>query len=124
MPRAKKYKSEDGCYLTITERVGHFYLVWYIPDDEDFGGYVGESEIYQASEAPKSKDEWEIWTADNQAKRFAEGRDGTGFYFNTATKAKLALAAANEVLLTGAPWPDWALKAKEAGWTPPKGWKP
>jgi len=22
------------------------------------------------------------------------------------------------------PWPQWAVQAKAAGWTPPKGWKP
>jgi hypothetical protein len=39
-------------------------------------------------------------------------------------RLKTALRVARAEWKTNAVWPDWAIKAKAAGWTPPANWKP
>lgn len=122
-PRPRKYRTADGDYLTIDDSDGAYRVAWYIADWCDIGGRVGESE--QPDAAPEDRSDWEMWQADRCVKRFASGRDIDGYYFDSMSKARAALAAANEGLLSGeAPWPEWALLAKAAGWTPPEGWRP
>jgi hypothetical protein len=122
--RKKRYVTEDGCYLAIDERIEGIYIAWYISEDADFGGYIGEHEE-KSKTPPEKKEDWENWVVYRTIKSLADNKDSRGFVFETIKKARLALAAANEALLTGnAPWPAWAIQAKEAGWTPPKGWKP
>lgn len=122
-PRPRKYRTADGDYLVTDDDDGIYRLAWYIAEWRDIGGHVGESE--QPDAAPKEKDYWEVWQADRSVKELADGRDSKGYYFDSVSKARAALAAANEGLLSGeAPLPEWALLAKAAGWTPPEGWKP
>lgn len=121
----KTYICEDGCYLDIDER-DFYHIAWYIPEDGDFGGYVGEIAT-QPKEAPKVKETWEMWVAHKAIEPLADcRRDMYGFYFESLKDAKVALLAANTALQNekGLPWPEWAVRAKDAGWTPPKGWKP
>ena len=122
--KTKPYVSEDGCHLAIDERADGFYIAWFIPEDGDFGGYIGEHE--ETSETPPDKKEdWENWVVYQTVKSLADDKDSRGFVFDTMKKAKVALAGANNALLNGhAPWPAWAVQAKAAGWTPPEGWKP
>jgi len=125
MPRQKKYVCEDGTYLDIDDRGDVLYISWYFPRDGMFGAYVGEVQIKEVTTDPKEDLEgWEYQTATVAVAPLADGRDLTGYYFETEAKAKKAMAAANQVLLSGVPWPEWAIKAQEAGWKPPKGWKP
>ena len=52
-------------------------------------------------------------------------RDSRGFYWESISDAKAALKVARlAVKNCDHPWPDWAIKAKAAGWSPPRGWKP
>jgi len=124
----KRYKSDDGSYLGIDEQDGAWRVAWYLPEDEDFGAYVGDRDVseYTGGSDEKKKARWEIMTADAAAKPFADGRkDMYGYRFDSEKQARLAMLAANTSLLnSGAPMPDWAVKATAAGWKPPKGWKP
>ena len=125
-----RYKTKDGDYLVIYERRLEYewyrlvwYIVWYIREWQDYGGIVGDT--IPGEVAPKDREEWEVWQAARSVMALADGRDHDGYYFTSRSKARAALAAANAGLLSGeAPWPAWALQAKEAGWTPPEGWKP
>jgi len=49
--------------------------------------------------------------------------DTYGAYWESKKQAQAALRVAKEALKQERPLPDWAQKALEAGWTPPKGWK-
>ena len=123
----KRYKSGDDSYLGIDEQEGAFRLAWYLPEDEDFGAYVGDRDVSKdtgGSDEDK-KARWEISVADAAAAPFADGgKDMYGYRFDSEKRARLALLAANTSLLnSGAPMPEWAVKATEAGWKPPKGWK-
>jgi hypothetical protein len=121
--RVPKYKTAEGDYLVIEENRDDFRIAWFSKEWEDVGGHVGEDA--PGPTPPKDKGAWEIWQAARSIKDLADGRDSDGYYFESIAKARLALATANAALFSGeAPWPAWALQAKEAGWTPPKGWKP
>lgn len=122
-PKTKRYVTEDGCYLAIDDRSEGFYIAWYIPEDSDFGAYVGEDSA--PPKPPEDKEGWECWVAHKAVEPLADDKDDRGFVFETEKKAKLALAAADDALSNGhTPWPAWAIQAKDAGWTPPEGWKP
>ena len=124
--KTPRYKTKDGDYLVIDERgleYEWYRLVWYIREWQDYGGIVGDT--IPGDVAPKDVEEWEVWQAARSVRALADGRDRDGYYFASKSKARAALAAANAGLLNSeAPWPVWALRAKEAGWTPPEGWKP
>ena len=122
---SERYKTADGDHLAIDERNDGYYIGWYLHAEQDFGAYVGEDPRHPRK-PPDDKDDWECWVAHEAIKAFAEDTDNSrGFCFESRAKAKLAMAAANEALLTGnIPWPAWAITAKDAGWTPPDGWKP
>ena len=125
MAKTPKYVSSDGCTLAINERVEGIYIAWYIPEDGDFGGYIGEGAERDEEPSGNDLEAWENWAAYQTIKIHADGKNIQGFFFNTIRKARTALAAANETLTTKSrPWPSWAIQAKEAGWTPPEGWKP
>jgi hypothetical protein len=125
----KKYKDNDGNYLGIDEQNGAFYLAWFGYGEygsEDVAAYVGdldERDVHGSSEEDR-KSRWEIVTADKAVKSFSCGKGEYGYEFESKKQARLALVAANAALLGGAPMPDWAIKATEAGWKPPAGWKP
>jgi hypothetical protein len=124
----KKYKSPDGSYLDIDQRDGEFFIAWYLQEDGDFGAYCGDRDL-EAGSGETDEDKkavWEVITADKAVEPFSRGRTScNGFAFETLKQAKLALLAANTSLLNGGgPIPDWSVRASEAGWKPPKGWKP
>ena len=121
--KPSRYKTKDGDHLIIDDSDGAYRLVWYIREWQDYGAIVGDTLPGEA--APNDREAWEVWQAARSVMELADGRDNDGYYFETKSKARAALAAANAGLLSGeAPWPAWALQAKEAGWTPPEGWKP
>jgi hypothetical protein len=124
----KKYKGADGSYLDIEHHNGMFRIAWYLPEDGDFGTYCGDLALEDGSGKTdeEKKEIWEINTASKAVEPFSCVRnDVDGYEFETLKQAKLALLAANTSLLNeGAPMPEWAIRASEAGWKPPKGWKP
>ena len=129
MARTKRYKDEEGRYLAIDDRCDDFCLGWYIPDENDFGAHVGEDareveKVLATKEPPESRADFDNWVVIVAVHKLADGVGAHGFYFESMKRAKEALAAANLALLSKNVWPDWALKAKAAGWTPPKNWVP
>ena len=143
------YTCSDGAFLVITEydspaRVGRasaqdephlcrrFAVSWYLLDENvgEYGTSLGEGHLFGSTEIPKDITEWEFWTAERAIAKefriqFDEAVHGP-FLFDTRSEAERALEVANKALHEGIgrPWPQWALQAKKAGWTPPKGWEP
>ena len=127
-PRARRYKSPDGAYLIIDDNARNgLQIVWYMPDQDDIGGTVGEGEPTDTlpDDPEKRLLHWEVNTAYRAVQPFADGHvKHYGFTFESMAKAKLALRAANEALRSDTLMPAWAVAALEAGWTPPEGWEP
>ena len=107
------------------------YVIRWIIDGDD-GGDIGEGQ--QPDEIPTANEmgERDSWIAHQAAKPFAESGKAKyeGFTFESASKATAAVRAiraafrADLAAQQGAPWPQWAITAKAAGWTAPRGWKP
>lgn len=125
----KKYKSSDGSYLVIEERsiTNNWYIAWWIPSDGGLGAFVGDSLEFEddATTEEERKERLEMETANAAAKPFSSFTGAYGYEFETEAKARKALAACTLALWSlDIPMPDWATKALEEGWKPPKGWKP
>lgn len=103
-------------------RRGKWRISWAFEDD--IGGSLGQNETDGLGEAPADRGNWEHWAASKAVKDLPEiQRDGSGFYWETQAKALKALRVAKESLKQDRPMPEWAVKALEAGWKPPKNWK-
>lgn len=109
------------------DRLG-YYICWIIDGDE--GGILGE-ERYTVDDLQRETDpDAREHIAANLAASNSDGvqipRHGC-YYWETQAQVKAALKMAREAIKQahrGTPWPEWALKAQAAGWTPPKGWTP
>lgn len=116
-------------YLVVDDRDGRNWqwrLSWYIPEDEDLGGSLGE---FDYTELQKLDPDDHDGLAAYRAVEAIEGveKDSGGFYWDSRGKALAALRIAKAAIKAGAdsrPLPDWATKALAAGWKAPKGWKP
>lgn len=114
--------------LAIFECREGYGIVWVV-DGED-GAEVGDFAWGQAR--PKDPDDVESWLVYHAAKPLADGRRSSrvGFRFSTKRRANEALRAIRAALRAdrdaqkNKPWPEWAVKAAEAGWRAPKGWSP
>lgn len=106
---------------------GGYRISWFV--DGDVGATLGEQE-FTAKQVEKSKDtdEWEYRLCNYVAsKTQGVSQDANGYMWETQREAKAALKVIRAALKDGRsrrPWPDWAIKAKAAGWTPPNGWTP
>jgi hypothetical protein len=114
-----KYTTSDGAVLALFETRHAFAIGWYYPQAEEGS---------DPSDAPlgdfKTYDQ-EFTTAQEAVRAYAIDPKEHIFEFDSKKRAQQALDAANVALLgVERPWPDWAVKAKDAGWTPPDGWKP
>ncbi len=102
-------------------------LIWFLPEDDDFGAVIGD-DLYTEQElaSAKSDDRPHMIATITAGKTADVERDLNGYHWPTKAKAEAALRAINAALKndTGAPMPDWAVKASAAGWKAPKGWKP
>ena len=99
-----------------------FHLAWF--DDEDGEGlrFGDDHETESVKKCPSDPDLAEHW----HAVRGAKTVNGS-LHWDSVTDAKKAKASANAAVKAyrvNKPLPDWALQAKAAGWTAPKGWKP
>lgn len=130
MERVKKYKGSDGEYLELVEQKYGYRISWWFPiDGEGEGGAIGDVYPGPTESAPDDPDLWSDWCAYYACLPFSEQADCKSWEgpltFETARRAKDAIRAANFALTTKSrPWPEWALKARDAGWTAPEGWKP
>jgi hypothetical protein len=110
--------------LVVVEEKFLYYIQWELDDGDDMGAYLCQDKEDGTGDPPKERDEWEQWAA-SRAVRGAEGVafDFKGAYWESEKLARAALRVAKEALKQERPLPDWAQKALEAGWKPPKGWK-
>lgn len=120
MPKRGKngWKDNEGNYLVVCEARHGCVLMWLCADDGDLGGTLGE--------APPRDDEGH--KLHELALAAGGQKHEDGWVWETEREAKKALAMVNTGMLAwesvGKPWPVWAMEAKAAGWTPPKGWVP
>ena len=118
--------------LTIFEDArDEYYIAWAF--DGDAGARVGQSDaspetLRRQITAAKDREDIEFLKAELVAaedeKATRRGVDGFiwgGLSAAQAALKRMKLSIADE---SNVPWPEWALTAKAAGWTAPKGWKP
>lgn len=113
--------------LVVEEYRGLWRLFWWIAEDDDLGGMLGDGgpDTDGAVRVEGAVDH--VTALDVAPKTKGVGRDSTGFYWETQPAARKALAqinAAIKIAESERPWPEWAKQALEAGWKPPSGWKP
>lgn len=121
----------SGPHLVIREdcRGYRYRLVWHFPDEGEDGGILGEGgKAPKRLERSRNYEQRATFALDRaiDALEVTE-RDDCGFWFESQSAARRALAVANAVIKSVAsstPWPEWAIKAKAEGWRAPKGWKP
>ena len=105
-----------------------YRLAWYFEDEGDFGGVLGDGKKYTERDLEKAKGEdRELVLAEITAQQTENvQRDDRGYFWESKKDALGALRACKAAIKndTGAPWPEWAIKAQAAGWKAPKGWKP
>lgn len=112
-----------------------YYIAWIFDGDE--GGILGDetyTDVDLAKAAAKSDDDsWQHIKATITAsktervdRRRVHRAMSTCYVWPTRKAATAALRAVKAAIKdrSDVPWPDWAVKAKAAGWTPPKGWAP
>lgn len=119
----KQIKDSEGYQLLVDDSDECAYRIgWADPDSGEINLHVGETT--QPKDAPAQPDKWLAWIAHRVANQSAEGRESDGsFYWPTVRAARQALAAISLAVQSGKPWPEWAIKAKAAGWKAPKRWK-
>lgn len=110
--------------LVVAEEKYRYRIQWEVDDGDDLGAYLCQDEMDGKGEVPLDRDEWEHWTASRVA-RTTNGffTDDLGAYWESEKQARTALRVIKEALKQERSLPDWAQKALEAGWKPPKGWK-
>lgn len=117
-------------HLEIISDHRGYRLQWFCVEESDYGAVVGEG-----FKAPTKNSDLEWYTAEIVCYRALKadhdhevfGRDAKGFWWDSraaVTAALRQIKAETKAALSEAPWPEWAIKAKAAGWKPPKGWKP
>jgi hypothetical protein len=118
--------------LVIDNNFGNWVICW--SDDGDPGASLGEDDTFaEVKSIPTGEDvDREYYAAEIAAALLTpQPRRGSGmnhhYIWETEKEARKALReikATMVSLLADTPWPDWAVKAKTAGWKAPKGWKP
>lgn len=108
--------------LVIEEERYQFRIFW--EEDDELGGNLCQDKSDGEGPPPKEREDWEHWAASKAVRTSAGVQfDSIGAYWESKSAAQAALRIAKEALKQERPMPDWALKALEAGWKPPKGWK-
>lgn len=116
----------DG-WLDIAGEDHAYYIAWFFEDDGE-GGSLDDGQYTEADLAKASREDRQHILATLTAAKTEGWERGeyNRFTWSSLKQAKAALRAVKHALKhdTGAPWPEWAVKAQAAGWKPPKGWKP
>ena len=109
--------------LVVHDYRDKFYIAWYFPEDEDVGATLGE-DLSTIDDPDVDQDHF---IATKYLMSIECERDTYGFYWETKSGAQKALReikAQINLKMGNKEMPDWAKKALEAGWKPPKNWKP
>lgn len=134
MTRKKYAQPVDVLDVTNFDRY-RYRLTWYFTDVDDYGASLGETCYTQHDlETAIELDDGTYEMVGNrqhvqativvQDMRPKPEKDSDGFFWDSETEAREALRVVNTALKDGKVWPQWAITAKEAGWKPPKDWKP
>lgn len=107
--------------LEVSQMRNAFYLVWC--EDDDTGGFLGQSKTDGKGAPPEGREDWEHWAASRAVTPLAQGQDLDGFFWATERGAIAARAVANTAIRQDRELPEWARTALAAGWKPPRGWK-
>lgn len=112
-------------HLVVHDEGPGWRISWFIAEDGDIGGCLGQDEDDGLGDPPSNRDVWEHWIASKVAReaKTAPVRDYAGFYWETEREAKAVLRQIKEVMKQDRPLPEWAKTALAEGWKPPKGWK-
>lgn len=118
-----------GEKLVVFERHYEFQIGWEIDGDE--GAMLGET-LYKKNDLKTcSSEDWDhvmatIVASETDGVSRSRGDYTSGFVWESKRQAVDALRVIKIALKNKStkPWPDWALKAKAAGWKPPKTWTP
>lgn len=115
-----------------------YYIRWFLAEEGDLGGYLGQSKTDGKGEAPRRRGNVEHWVASKAVRETQPKRDSTGFFWVTLRDAEDARRLCRAALRAhaGAAFtpdtpaakkaralPAWAIKAKAEGWKAPNGWK-
>jgi len=121
--------AQDKLIVVDNARGDGYRIQWQLAEEDgdwgDLGMVIGESGLANISDTPPedSEDTFESWIAEKMCKDAGVEIDTFGFYWDSRTAASKMLKAIKESIKQKKPIPEWAKKALEAGWTPPKGWK-
>lgn len=121
--------------LVIDEYNGVFVIRWDCWSDGswDRGSHVGEG-LQDAKKLegvePEDRSEWEFMKAELLAEQYCKEHEddvsrvaGGYWMFKSYSHAKACLKYIQAGFCVERELPEWAKKALEAGWKPPKGWK-
>lgn len=109
---------------------GGYRICWYLAEEAERGGLLGQDKNDGLGAAPKDRDDWAHWAACKAVRALGvPKRDAQGWYWETMAALQPALRAAKAAISAGPDRPKrampvWASKAIAAGWKPPRGWKP
>lgn len=114
--------------IVVEDRNGYRWRIcWWLADEQEEGAVLGDRLYSEAELQRASPDDWEHVMAVLVAGKCAGvERDSGGYYWEVKSHATGALKIIKAALYDKSrrPWPQWALEAKAAGWTPPPGWSP
>lgn len=112
--------------LVVVDGDYRWFLQWYLADDGEMGLSIGELKNKELGDEPEDREDWENWIAHKIAEK-SQGvyrQDGVLFW----DSRRAAQGALKQIKLA---WktrvrelPEWARTALDAGWKPPKDWKP
>lgn len=113
-----------GRFIVDEVRYLHAYAIGWSEDGE-CDAQLGQSADDGQGPEPTDRDDWEWWKASKVCIELGATRNvERGFFsFGSYAKAKEALTRIKLELQQERPLPDWATRALEQGWKPPKGWK-
>lgn len=120
-------QEDDRSELQIQVCRDGYRVAWWFPEDEDFGIALGDRPYTPKDLPAPSSARWDHIAASLAvADVGTPERDDEGLLWPTEAAARRALKVAQAAMARRGeqPWPEWAMTAHAAGWTPPKGWKP
>jgi hypothetical protein len=121
--------------LDISEdpRTGYYVIGWWDEDDGVegdllLGHVISVNDNDSPEEIGEAKEHNYVSDKLKQQQFPPDSVDSSGgFMWESRAQATAALRVAKTLLKqfrSDRPWPAWALRAVEAGWKPPRGWKP